>query len=66
MRHAQLTTVYVGERQLSIGIGETRGKRDRVTTVGPAVHSHEHVLNITGLLVGVDNNLDRDRPSTIR
>ena len=39
-----LATMHVGERQLSIGICQTRGQRDGIAAVGPAVDSHEHVL----------------------
>ena len=66
VRHAQLTTVYVSERQLSIAIYQLGGQRNRVTAIRTAVHSHKHVLEHHMSPCRVDNNLDRDRPSTIR
>jgi hypothetical protein len=40
----QLTASDMSERELSSSIDETRGKCDRVAAVGPAVYSHEHIL----------------------
>ena len=41
---AQLAAVHVGEGQLAVWLGEPRGKGDGIASVGPAVYSHERVL----------------------
>ena len=45
---AQLTAVNMSERQLSVEVHELAGKRDRIAAVGPAVYTHEHVLEHHG------------------
>ena len=61
-----LTLVHTGERQFSFGVGEERGKRDGILAIGSPSTPTSTFLNITGLLVGVDNNIDSDGSGAIR